>query len=51
MHLLKQRSVFHRTGVGKLRPAGHMRPATTFCAARESLKKITLLSAFSRSDL
>ena len=41
MHLLKQHSVFRKTGVGKLRPA------TTFCAARESLKKITTLSPLS----
>ena len=26
-----------RVGVGKLRPAGHMRPSVSFCAARTRL--------------
>ena len=28
---------YSRIGVGKLRPAGHMRPAVSFCAARTRL--------------
>ena len=32
--------VLHKTGVGKLQPQGHMRPATGLSAAHESLQQI-----------